>query len=75
MLAHLNVMTCCVQTSVWYGCVLRGDLNSIRIGAFSNVQDKTVMHAARYYCLSTAATGCPYYHMHSLGNYHWHLLG
>lgn len=35
------------RTSVWYGCVLRGDLNSIRIGAFSNVQDKTVMHAAR----------------------------
>lgn len=38
---------CGVQTSIWYGCVLRGDLNSIRIGAFSNVQDKTVMHAAR----------------------------
>lgn len=36
-----------MQTSIWYGCVLRGDLNSIRIGAFSNVQDKTVMHAAR----------------------------
>ena len=36
------------QTSVWYGCVLRGDLNSIRIGAFSNVQDKTVIHAARF---------------------------
>lgn len=36
-----------VQTSIWYGCVLRGDLNSIRIGAFSNVQDKTVVHAAR----------------------------
>lgn len=35
------------KTSIWYGCVLRGDLNSIRIGAFSNVQDKTVMHAAR----------------------------
>lgn len=35
------------RTSIWYGCVLRGDLNSIRVGAFSNVQDKTVMHAAR----------------------------
>lgn len=37
-----------LQASVWYGCVLRGDLNSVRIGAFSNVQDRTVIHAARY---------------------------
>jgi hypothetical protein len=35
------------QTSIWYGCVLRGDLNSVRVGAFSNVQDRTVIHAAR----------------------------
>lgn len=33
--------------SVWYGCVLRGDLNTIKVGAFSNVQDRTVVHAAR----------------------------
>ena len=37
-----------VQASVWYGCVLRGDLNAIRIGAFTNIQDRTVIHAARY---------------------------
>jgi carbonic anhydrase/acetyltransferase-like protein (isoleucine patch superfamily) len=35
------------QVSVWYGCVLRGDLNTIRVGAFSNIQDRTVVHAAR----------------------------
>lgn len=35
------------RASVWYGCVLRGDLNNIKIGAFSNVQDRTVIHAAR----------------------------
>ena len=35
------------QVSVWYGCVLRGDLNSIKVGAFSNVQERTVIHAAR----------------------------
>lgn len=30
--------------SVWYGCVLRGDLEPIRVGARSNVQDLTVIH-------------------------------
>ncbi|HLV07546.1 MAG TPA: gamma carbonic anhydrase family protein [Croceibacterium sp.] len=32
------------QASVWYNCVLRGDLNRIVIGARSNVQDGTVIH-------------------------------
>lgn len=30
--------------SVWYGVVLRGDVNSIRIGARTNVQDLSVVH-------------------------------
>ncbi len=32
------------RASVWYGCVLRGDTNSIRIGAETNLQDGTVIH-------------------------------
>jgi len=32
------------EASVWYGCVLRGDTNWIRIGARSNVQDGTIVH-------------------------------
>lgn len=32
------------QASVWYNCVLRGDINRIVIGARSNVQDGTVIH-------------------------------
>ncbi len=32
------------QASVWYNCVLRGDIQAIRIGARSNVQDGTVIH-------------------------------
>jgi len=32
------------ESSLWYGCVLRGDVNSIRIGARTNVQDLTVVH-------------------------------
>ena len=31
-------------SSVWPGCVLRGDIDSISIGAGSNVQDLTVIH-------------------------------
>jgi carbonic anhydrase/acetyltransferase-like protein (isoleucine patch superfamily) len=32
------------EASVWFGCVLRGDNESIAIGARSNVQDLTVIH-------------------------------
>src|ERR1700758_3593244 len=31
-------------SSVWPGCVLRGDIDTIPIGAGSNVQDLTVIH-------------------------------
>jgi carbonic anhydrase/acetyltransferase-like protein (isoleucine patch superfamily) len=31
-------------SSIWYGCVLRGDSNSIRIGARTNIQDGTIIH-------------------------------
>jgi carbonic anhydrase/acetyltransferase-like protein (isoleucine patch superfamily) len=30
--------------SVWYGCVLRGDINRIQLGARSNLQDGAVVH-------------------------------
>jgi carbonic anhydrase/acetyltransferase-like protein (isoleucine patch superfamily) len=32
------------HSSVWMNCVLRGDVNYIRIGAYSNIQDCSVMH-------------------------------
>lgn len=32
------------RSSVWYGCILRGDVHSIRIGADTNIQDATVIH-------------------------------
>ncbi len=32
------------RTSVWYGCVLRGDVNRIEVGSGSNLQDGTVVH-------------------------------
>jgi gamma-carbonic anhydrase len=32
------------ESSVWFGAVVRGDVNHIRIGARSNVQDGSVVH-------------------------------
>lgn len=32
------------EASVWYGCVLRGDIAPIRVGAGTNVQDLSVLH-------------------------------
>lgn len=36
------------DSSVWFGCVVRGDVNSVRIGARTNIQDGTVVHVTRY---------------------------
>src|ERR1700735_3557606 len=32
-------------SSIWFNCVLRGDVNSISIGHGSNIQDGTIVHA------------------------------
>jgi carbonic anhydrase/acetyltransferase-like protein (isoleucine patch superfamily) len=32
------------EASIWYNCVLRGDVNHIRIGARTNIQDGSVIH-------------------------------
>ncbi|MBP2291197.1 gamma carbonic anhydrase family protein [Azospirillum rugosum] len=34
------------DTSIWFGCTVRGDVNEIRIGARTNIQDGTVIHVA-----------------------------
>ena len=37
------------ESSIWYGCVLRGDVNKISIGKGVNIQDGTVVHVSRPY--------------------------
>ncbi len=32
------------ESSIWYGCTVRGDVNHIRIGKRSNLQDNSVIH-------------------------------
>lgn len=34
------------ESSVWYNCVLRGDVNDIKIGKRTNIQDGTVIHVS-----------------------------
>ncbi len=45
----LGDVTLGASSSVWYGCVLRGDINSITIGEGTNVQDGTIVHLADDY--------------------------
>ncbi len=33
-------------SSLWYNCVARGDVNSIKIGKYTNIQDGSVVHVA-----------------------------
>ena len=37
------------ESSIWYNAVLRGDIESITIGKYSNVQDNCVMHSSKNY--------------------------
>jgi len=32
------------NSSIWFGAVLRGDINSIKIGEYTNIQDNAVIH-------------------------------
>ncbi len=34
------------QAGIWYNCVVRGDVNDIKIGARTNIQDGTVIHVS-----------------------------
>ncbi|EWY38722.1 carbonic anhydrase [Skermanella stibiiresistens SB22] len=34
------------NSSVWFGCVIRGDVNIVRVGARTNIQDGVVIHVA-----------------------------
>jgi carbonic anhydrase/acetyltransferase-like protein (isoleucine patch superfamily) len=45
----LGDVTLGTEGSIWYGCVLRGDINAIVIGNGTNVQDGTIVHLADDY--------------------------
>lgn len=45
------------DASIWFGAVLRGDIEPIRIGQGSNIQDNSVCHTDKGYPLTLGA-GC-----------------
>ena len=36
------------ESSVWFGCVVRGDVHRIRIGDRTNIQDLSMLHVTHY---------------------------
>ena len=44
-------------TNVWFGCVIRGDVNTIRIGERTNIQDGTIIHVTRKTGPTTIGSG------------------
>lgn len=36
------------DSGIWFSCVVRGDVNYVRIGSRTNVQDGTVIHVTRH---------------------------
>ena len=51
------------ETSIWFGCVLRGDVHEIRIGARVNIQDGTVVHVTGGRCPTHIGDGVSIGHM------------
>jgi carbonic anhydrase/acetyltransferase-like protein (isoleucine patch superfamily) len=51
--AIIGDVTLGAGASVWYNCVLRGDVMPIRIGPRSNIQDGTVVHVTRKLAATT----------------------
>lgn len=35
------------DTGIWFGCVVRGDVNTVRIGSRTNIQDGAIIHVTR----------------------------
>lgn len=51
------------QSSIWYGCTVRGDVNNIIIGARTNIQDGTVIHVSSYTQGTYVGDDCTVGHM------------
>ncbi|MFZ4640369.1 MAG: gamma carbonic anhydrase family protein [Nodosilinea sp.] len=41
VIGHVTLAKGC---SIWYGAILRGDVEAIRVGAYSNIQDGAILH-------------------------------
>ncbi len=50
----IGEVECGEDASVWFNAVLRGDINSIRVGRRSNIQDGVIVHVTRQYPVEIA---------------------
>jgi len=44
----IGEVACGEDCSIWFGCVIRGDVNYIKIGARTNIQDLSMIHVTHY---------------------------
>jgi carbonic anhydrase/acetyltransferase-like protein (isoleucine patch superfamily) len=51
------------DSGVWFNCVIRGDVNKIRIGDQTNIQDGSVVHVTRKTGPTTIGSGVTIGHM------------
>ena len=44
----IGEVTCGEDCSIWFGCVVRGDVHYIKIGDRTNIQDLSMVHVTHY---------------------------
>jgi len=44
----IGEVSCGEECSIWFGCVVRGDVNYIKIGNRTNIQDLSMIHVTHY---------------------------
>ena len=44
----IGEVACGEDCSIWFGCVIRGDVNYIKIGSRTNIQDLSMVHVTHY---------------------------
>ncbi|MBL0708293.1 MAG: gamma carbonic anhydrase family protein [Sulfurimonas sp.] len=44
----IGEVSCGTDCSIWFGCVVRGDVNYIKIGNRVNIQDLSMIHVTHY---------------------------
>ena len=45
-------------SSVWYNVTIRGDVNEIKVGRYTNVQDNSVLHVSDSHACILGITAC-----------------
>jgi carbonic anhydrase/acetyltransferase-like protein (isoleucine patch superfamily) len=51
------------QSNIWFGCVIRGDVQKVAIGSRTNIQDGSVIHVTRKIGPTTIGSGVTVGHL------------